>query len=248
MTQRNSKPVVLTVIAAWSLATALVACGGGTSSSSDSSATAAPTTQAIATTTATAPTTEAPTTTIAPTTTTTPVVLTLRIGGLGPFDFGAVPEDVIAGVTAQLGAPVRDDVDDYPVSNGAGYYRNAGNEDISYKFQSGRTVCWSNGLCTAFGAEDPAAPVFTGWVYQDDPAPTLSTDLGLTLGSQLADHPEVDMAPFPCYTNYGNDYDAMTYMGEFPHFLVVLHGSDVVQLSAGEFRTDVGSTSCLRGI
>jgi len=231
------------------VAASLAACSSESSSTETSAS--APSSAADATTTVApspAP-TEAPTTTAAPTTTTAPVVLSLRIDGLGPFDFGALPDDVIAGVAAQLGAPVRDEVANYPVSTGAGYFR-TDDEQISYIFPTGRTVCWSNGLCVAFGAADPAAPTFTGWVYQDDPAPTLSTDLGLTLGSRMADHPEVNQAPTECYNNYGADYDGLTWIGaEYPYLFVVVRGTDsiVIRLGAGEYRQDVGSTSCATG-
>ncbi|MCE9621015.1 MAG: hypothetical protein K8R99_01585 [Actinomycetia bacterium] len=247
MAQRTHlKTVVFTAIAA-----SLVACSSD-STGSASTDSAAVTTGADATTTA-APsdastTTAAPTTTAPPPTTLAPIVLTLRIDGLGPFDFGAAPDEVVAGVTAQLGAPVRDEAATYPVDNGAGYWRT---EDymISYKFPTGRTVCWANGLCAAFGAADPAAPTFTGWVYQGDPAPTLSTDLGLTLGSNLADHPEVNQTPADCYNNSGADYDGLTWIGDFPYLFVVVRNADlvVIRLGAGEYRTDVGTTSCVTG-
>ena len=221
MTQRNLKAVVFTAIVVCSVAATLVACSSD-GAGSDSSASAALTTAADATTTV-ASTTEAPTTTLAPTTTTVPVVLTLRFNGLGPYDFGAAPDDVIAAVTAQLGAPVRDEISNYPVDSGAGYFR-SDDEILTYKFPTGRTVCWSNGFCAAFGAADPAAATFTGWVYQGDPAPTLSTEFGLSIGSLLVDHPEVDHAPVPCYYNSGDDYDGLGWIGEYPQLFVVVHG------------------------
>lgn len=199
----------------------LVACGDDSSGSSDTDAptSAAPT-----------PTVAPTTTTLLPTTTTTvPIVFTLRYGGLGPLDFGADPATVIAALTEQFGAPSSDVTTDYPTPTGGGYYENAA-RSFAFKFQVGRLVCWTFGLCLTFGADDSTMPTFMGWRYDTDTAATLSTAEGLTIGSRYSDHPEVTDPPYPCFAGlFGSDnhveYDAQSRVGDFPA-LVITYRSD----------------------
>lgn len=231
-----------TVIGVVLVAASLAACSSD-STSSGTTDTAVPTTEAADANTTAAPTTAAePTTTVAPTTTAAPVVLTLRNDGIGPFSYGAVPDEVIAGLTAQFGAPISDVTDSYPNDNGAGFFHNA-DFSFAYKFPTSRTVCWSNGFCAAFGGTDPAAYTFTGWRYEADPASTLSTDLGLTIGSRHSDHPEIVQVPYPCYNDEpGSGYDGLTWIGETQPLLIIALRSEGIP-----FTMDAGATSSTPG-
>ena len=152
------------------------------------------------------------TTTIPTTTTTPPIPLTLREDGLGPFDFGVAPDEVIAAATEQFGAPASDTSGAYPNSNGAGYFR-TDDSLISFIAQSGRSVCWLSGFCVSFGGVDGASQLFTGWSYTNDAAATLSTSSGLTIGSRASEHPEIALPAYSCHDEAGT-IEGSTYVGE----------------------------------
>ena len=165
--------------------------------------------------------------TIVATTTTVPVALTLRNDGLGSFNFGALPENVIAAVTAQFGAPVSDEMHSYPNDNGAGYFHDADSR-FAYRFSTGRTVCWSNGFCAGFGGPAAASFTFTGWRYDGDATSTMTTSTGLILGSRLSEHSEIVEALYPCYNDDTGGYDGLTWFGdEQPVLLVVLRSEGI---------------------
>ena len=110
--------------------------------------------------------------------------LDLREGGLGGFDFGAQPDAVIDAVSARLGEPTSDNTRDYPSSDGNGLFIT---DTFSFIEPSGRSVCWSVGLCVSFGGRDAANQLFTGWSYFDDATSELSTAYGVTIGTRLKD-------------------------------------------------------------
>ncbi len=201
------------IVGSCSVMLSLGACGGGSAGSSSSGAT---TTEAPAATTTTV---ESTTTTALPTTTTTPpVVFTLRGGGLGPFDFGADPATVIAGLTERFGAPVSDITTLYPTPTGGGYFHD---DAFTHNFfaQFGRTVCWSIGLCVNLGGVDSLTATFVGWRYEGDTEATLSTDTGIALGSRLSDHPEITDPVRACFAgmaSVGGDalYDGLNWIGD----------------------------------
>ncbi|MBI4883645.1 MAG: hypothetical protein HY826_06265 [Actinobacteria bacterium] len=166
------------------------------------------------------------TTILATTTTAAPVTLTLRNGGLGPFDFGADPAAVIAGITEQFGAPASDVADDYPDPTGGGYFTN---DEFTFNFIApfGRTVCWTLGLCANFGGVDSTTTTFVGWRYEGDAASTLATEAGLTIGSRLSEHPEIIEPLYPCYNgDPGPGYDGQSWIGEARPLLTITFRSE----------------------
>lgn len=142
------------------------------------------------------------TTTVAETTTTVaPEPLTLRNDAIGPYSYGADPTTVVAGLAERLGAAISDTTTNYVEPTGGGYFFN-GDRTMNFLFQFGRETCWSIGLCVSFGGVDAASATFIGWTYEGDPASTLATDTGLTLGSRLSDHPGLP-ALFTCFAGQG---------------------------------------------
>lgn len=159
----------------------LSACSGGdTNSTNTAAATSSASTIAEATTTTTPAVVDA-------TTTVAELSVELREGGLGYLDFGAQPDEVIEGVSAVLGPPISDTTRDYPTSDGNGFFVT---DTFSFTDPSGRSVCWSVGLCTTFGGRDVANQLFTGWSYWDDPTASLSTAYGVTIGTRLENDDE----------------------------------------------------------
>jgi len=146
----------------------------------------------------------ATTTTVAETTTTRPAALNLREGGLGSFDFGAQPEEVVAAVSSRLGEPISDTYRDYPSADG-----------FSFTEPSGRSVCWSIGLCASFGGSDQDNQLFTGWSYWDDPTSALSTPYGITIGSHFddGDRPLLESYLRPCY-NGVDGLEGLTFLDD----------------------------------
>ncbi|MCE9620974.1 MAG: hypothetical protein K8R99_01365 [Actinomycetia bacterium] len=183
----------------------LSACSNGASDSSD---TATETAAVVATTDSTiVDSTTA--STLLDTTTTSPTSLDLHEGGLGFFDFGAEPEAVIDGVNALLGTPISDTLRDYPSSDGNGLFVT---DSFSFIRPSGRSVCWSVGLCVSFGGVDATNQRFTGWSYWDDPTSALSaTSYGLTLGSRLN---VLDPTYLKVCDNGTGGLDGLTYLDE----------------------------------
>lgn len=157
--------------------------------------TSPPTTQAVATSTTvdtSTETTETPTTTSPPTTTTVPPPsdasdLILIFDGILPFRFGDRDVDVVPALTELLGAPVLDEVREYPDAEEGVFFDPSGEESFVARF--GRTTCFPIGLCVQFGAGAPETLIFTGWRV-DQPS-DLATDDGLEVGATLADFDEI---------------------------------------------------------
>lgn len=147
-----------------------------------------------------APTTTAPSmtgTTVAPTTTaaspTAPADFVLIFDGIVPTRFGDRDVDVIATLAPVLGEPTVDAVSEYPIADD-GSFLNA--DDESFVAPFGRRVCWSNGLCTQFGAGTRDTLIFTGWRL-DRASSGLATRDGITVGDRWADHlDDITVDPF----------------------------------------------------
>lgn len=157
---------------------------------------------------ATAPSTEPPPTTttaasISVAVTSTSVAaaeaLVLRAGGVGPFDLGSAAEQVVTGISGELGAPTRDDTVDYPVADGQGEYTTA-EGDTGFVAPIGRTVCWSANLCVEFGGASVVSMSFTGWTYTNDPLAALSSASGGTIGARWSDLSAMEVAAGGCYS------------------------------------------------
>ena len=185
--------------------------GGSTTGSSTGSSTTASiadsaSTTAAASTSASATTSPA-TTAPAPTTTVAPEPLILRKDGLGPFDFGKAPAEVIDAITAQLGAPARNDVllyeNDYYLE--AGYYEsNLGPYYYALAFPVGQTVCWTGEFCAEFGGASVADLHFIGWAYSGPPH-MLASASNLTIGAEWEDFPSMIVYP-TCYNTGGGTH------------------------------------------
>lgn len=163
----------------------------------------------------TAPTTAPPATTRpAPT---SPADLVLAFHGVEPFLFGMSRADVVAGLSALLGDPVSDDAREYPMPDDGVFLTDDGS--LAFVFPFGRTVCFTNGLCTEFGAGSDSALLFTGWNFAGDDAAGLATEDGITVGSVWADHLDaIEVDEGGCFQEgYGN-----------------ATGVDLVLVSAGE--------------
>ncbi len=190
--------LVLSCVALLGACTSSSSIGTSTTGAAASSTTTAP----VDTTPTTAPTTDAPTTT-----TEAPASpLTLRVDGLGTFDFGSPAPDVLDALTAALGAADTDEPRIYTVPDGAGGYTTADGE-MGFAQSVGRSVCWLFGFCAEFGGGFDASDAqlqFMGWSYGGDAAGTLSTADGITLGTRWSDAPTITAQPGGCYTvGYG---------------------------------------------
>ncbi len=126
-------------------------------------------------------------------------MMELRQDGIGSTFLGDPAADVIAALTAALGAPVTDESADYPNPDGAGNFLDSFDE-VQFVAQRGRTVCFGNSLCLFFGGPDAATLSFAGWSYTDDPAAAMHTLSGVTIGSRWADFASMEVYEGGCYT------------------------------------------------
>ncbi len=215
----------LTIPALFAVLT-LAACGS--SSTTQASPTAPPTTIPATTTTIAPTTTAAPTTTTAVTTTAAPTTtavtipgptltaadLVLNADGIGPLMFGDPADSTIAALTNALGTPTGDDVTEYPEFCSSAD-ECTGLTDIhyvcyddgyycsSFDYPFGRVACFSNGLCAIFGGSDVKAFAFVGWNLfcgwgECNSVPPLFTSTGMTLGSVWADFEDEMTEPEGC--------------------------------------------------
>lgn len=161
------------------------------------------------------------------TSTTIPAVdpLLLRSDGVGTHDFGDDVATVYDAFETVLGFPATDLTDEYPVPAAtAGMYDSVDGE-FEFIAQFSRTVCWSNSLCLVFGGSSAGTMTFTGWRYTDDPAATLSSESGASLGVSWSALPGMTVSEGGCYTvGYGE-----------------VDGIQVVLLSTGLQFTEVDS-------
>lgn len=158
-------------------------------------------------TTATPSTSASATTAPAPTTTVAPEPLILRKDGLGPFDFGSAPTAVIDAITAQLGAPARNDVLLYENTDyvDAGYYESLlGPYYYALVFPVGQSVCWTGEFCAEFGGASVADLHFIGWTYSGPPH-MLASASNLTIGAEWEDFPSMIVYP-TCYNTGGGTH------------------------------------------
>jgi hypothetical protein len=125
---------------------------------------------------------------------------------LGPFDFGAAYDDMIAALTGALGEPSGNSITEYIPDDLFGF---ATDEEIPYAYDApvGRSVCWiagtpgefgdlANVFCAEFGGESESALFFTGWsqsCFECDPSLNLRTASGLTAGSRGSEQPEIQV-------------------------------------------------------
>lgn len=200
MTRTNMGTAVLSVAVSIAL---LSACSDSKSvgeTSVTSTTTAALPVDSVATTDAATTTIAATTTSADPTTTVAEVAdLVLRQGGVGDFDLGAGAEGVVQGLSDELGPALIDVTVDYPTADGLGVYTTA-EGDVGFVAPIGRTVCWSVNLCAEFGGGSVASMSFTGWTYANDPAATLSSENGGSIGVTWSDLPELDVDDGGCYS------------------------------------------------
>jgi len=144
---------------------------------------------------------DASATSVAETSTTVeaPAALLLRESGIGSFALGDAAAPVVDGLTAELGAPIRDESAEYPVTDGLGEYTTVDGE-TGFVAPLGRTVCWSINLCAEFGGGSAASMSFTGWTYTNDPTAALSSASGGTLGVRWSDLPALAVDEGGCYS------------------------------------------------
>jgi hypothetical protein len=192
----------------------------------------APETIARARTLATPVATTPPATTTTTTTTTTtllvattsiavaPPELTLRADGLGEFDFGDLPDGVLAASNEAFGNPSSDVTIEYPDFDGSSYTTNGGIDRFLYPV--GRMVCWED-LCLQFGGTHGGAS-FVGWTYGGEApgattSPAVTNRDGVTIGSRWSDFLDtLVIPPGGCYSEgYGHTTDDI--------FVVVIGGS-----------------------
>jgi hypothetical protein len=104
---------------------------------------------------------------------------------------------VIGGLTNVLGAPSRDEQNEYPNPNGRGGYLD--DDLMAFGYPYGRTVCWSDGeLCVHFGSEMPDDLRFVGW-QQDQPS-DIATSSGVAVGTRQSDRPDAfELEEGGCY-------------------------------------------------
>lgn len=214
MLRRSNGRSVVTACAC--IATLLVGCssdastsvGTGTDSSTTLASDGSSTTSAGET---TVPATTSPTATTAATvpagpTTTAPEELVLRYDGLGPFDFGSASGAVIDAITAQLGAPARNNVvlyvDTAPLGDGI-YEGPAPNFDY-WGSPVGLTTCWTGDFCVYFGGETEGSQRFEGWTYSGPPH-MLASSSNLTISAQWADFPSM-IVHARCYRDGGGTH------------------------------------------
>ena len=192
--------------------TLLAACSDSTSGGSET--TEPPAAGPVA---ATVPATDAVTTTIAATTTSVAAssttvaeqpALVLRDTGIGEFSLGDEAEPVVDGISAELGAPTRDETADYPVADGLGEYTTA-DGSTGFVAPTGRSVCWSINLCVEFGGASPASLSFTGWTYTNDPTAALSSTSGGTIGSRWSDLTAMEVDAGGCYSSGSGTIDGI---------------------------------------
>lgn len=137
----------------------------------------------------TTPPTTAPPTTVAPSTTAaplTPADLVLRSTGIGPLEFGATVETVLALLTPVLGALAVDESAEYPFEPTPGQFESA-ESDYGFDYPFERYVCFTNSLCITFGGPNTASLAFVGWAVNDAVPPLLTTAAGIGVDSRWAD-------------------------------------------------------------
>lgn len=206
--------VVALVLGAGCSSDASTSAGSTTIAGADESTTTAPTDLITAPTDPTA-TVASATTVPAPSTTVAPEPLILREDGLGPFDFGSTPTAVVDAISAQLGAPARNDLLLYEDAShvSEGYYESL---DPPYyyalAFPVGRTTCWTGEFCAEFGGASEAALAFIGWQYSG-PAHMLASSSNLTISAEWEDFPSMIVYP-TCYTTGGGTHHGIVMVLE----------------------------------
>lgn len=152
--------------------------------------------------------TDTPSTVAGATTTVAPEPLVLRSDGLGPFDFDDFPGPIIDAVTAQLGAPSRNDVllyEDLTDFATLGVYTSFdGPYFYSLRYPVGRTTCWTGEFCLEFGGASEATLAFIGWWYTGPPH-MMASSSNLTIGAQWGDFPSMIVFA-TCYTTGGGTH------------------------------------------
>lgn len=143
------------------------------------------------------------TTAAPPTTNAVPVApsdLVLLADGIGPLRFGIDSQAMVDAISAVLGAPTSDAAGDYPIPAEDGSFQTSDGE-LAFGQPFGRTVCWTNGLCTESAGATAGPYAFVGWYYAaTDTSPLFTVD-GLGVGSTWADfEPVMTVEPGGCYT------------------------------------------------
>ena len=114
--------------------------------------------------------------------------LTLRSTGIGPYNYGAAPADIIGGVQTVFGAPTVDESLTFAFDAATMSYVTPDGDYYYYPF--GRRVCWSEYvLCLNFGGASSGALAFTGYGYFADNQALLFDSSGLGEGSRASDYP-----------------------------------------------------------
>lgn len=158
--------------------------------------------------TTTAPGATTPSTVPGATTTVAPEPLELRSDGLGPFRFDDFPGDIIDAVTAQLGAPARNDLllyeDLTDFATLSVYTSFDGPYFYSLRYPVGRTTCWTGEFCLEFGGASEATLAFIGWWYTGPPH-MMASSSNLTISAQWGDFPSMIVFA-TCYTTGGGTH------------------------------------------
>jgi hypothetical protein len=137
-----------------------------------------------------------PTTTLAPPASDAVV---LRPDGLGRLAFGGPAAAVVDGLAAQLGAPIVDETEQYPVRTDEGFAIDEFG-DVVFAHPVGRAVCFENGLCAQFGGTDAGSLAFVGWTYAGVDEPALTTPSGATTESRWSDFPAMTVDDGGCFS------------------------------------------------
>ncbi|MEQ1873531.1 MAG: hypothetical protein ABL953_07375 [Ilumatobacteraceae bacterium] len=196
--------------------------------------TTSPETAPVVTASTVTPTTE-PEPTSPPTTEPTTGELYLRGDGLGNFDFGVPPSELIAAITELLGRPFHDEVTLYTEEDPAdpGWYRVPLGLD-SFRYPVGRTTCWVGTFCVYFAGAEPQTK-FVGWEYWG-PTGAFRTVDGLTLGSRWSDFPSMDARPL-CYIKGFGSYNDISLELEAWELRSGTHFAWITTTADGGFET-----------
>jgi hypothetical protein len=128
-----------------------------------------------------------------------PETLVLRTDGLGPLRFGVADAELVNRVAEALGAPLSDELIEYPVPFEGQFATDEFGDEV-FAHPVGRESCFANGLCTYAGGAAGNALTFVGWTFTGDAAPLLVTPSGVTVGSRWADFPTMIVDTGGCFT------------------------------------------------
>lgn len=121
--------------------------------------------------------------------------LVLLPAGVGSAAFSRDDASTIAYFSSALGAPISDDLAQYPIPNSSPGFEDA--EENGFTFPHGRTTCFANGFCAQFGGMTPTTLTFVGYAQSGftPPSEPLKTTSGVTIGTRGDDIPGAITVP-----------------------------------------------------